>query len=86
MEPHSILVLHSMNSCGMAAHNAFVGFLRQRYDLRPLRGGQFTASLVPLLPDLMGEPGTHQQPQAWPLRYQKQVFRTDLFLVVGPKR
>ena len=41
--------------------------------------------VVPLLPDIMERPGTHQNPMAWMLRYRKQHFRTTIHEVVRRK-
>ncbi len=41
----------------------------------------FESWLVPLLPDIMEEPITHQNPLAWLLRYRRQDFATWLFVI-----
>lgn len=82
MPPGALVVLHSCYG-GLAQQKALVERLQQSYRLQPLPEGTFSARLIPLLPDIMQEPGTHQNPLAWGLRYQPQYFRTLLFLVKG---
>ncbi|MFP4379128.1 MAG: ArnT family glycosyltransferase [Candidatus Sumerlaeia bacterium] len=84
MPTGSILALHSAYG-GFENLNFVEQLLASRYSLRPLPDAVFRATLVPLLPDIMQEPGTHQNPMAWFFRYQPQRFETRLYLV-GPKR
>jgi hypothetical protein len=78
----SILALHSAYG-GPEKQRYLFGMLAQRYVLTPIPNGVFESWLVPLLPDIMEDPGTHQNPLAWMLRYRKQSFRTDLYRVEG---
>ena len=84
MAPGSVVAIHSAYG-GPSAQSALLRLLGERYDLRPLGRGSFQASIVPLLPDIMEEPLTHQNPLAWLLRYQRQQFSTLLFVVAGDK-
>jgi len=80
MEPGSILALHT--AYGGAARQGFLlQLLQKRYRIQPLKSGYFESSLVPLLPDIMQEPWSHQNPLAWGLRYQRQNFATRLYRV-----
>ena len=84
MAPGSVVAIHSAYG-GPSTQSALLRLLGERYDLRPLGRGFFHASIVPLLPDIMEEPLTHQNPLAWLLRYQRQQFSTFLFVVAGDK-
>jgi 4-amino-4-deoxy-L-arabinose transferase-like glycosyltransferase len=80
MEPGSVVALHS--AYGGPAGMAFLeALLSRRYKLKPVPGGYFESRIVPLFPDIMQEPGTHQNPLAWGLRYQPQEFQTRLYVV-----
>jgi hypothetical protein len=80
MEPGSVVALHSAYG-GPSGLSFIEALLAKRYHLKPVRGGVFESSIVPLLPDIMQEGGTHQNPLAWALRYQTQRFQTRLYLV-----
>ncbi|MCX8036988.1 MAG: hypothetical protein N3D11_08060 [Candidatus Sumerlaeia bacterium] len=58
-----------------------IELLRQRYDVS--EAAWFESSLVPLLPDIMENPDTHQNPAAWFYRYTPQRFRTVIFRIEG---
>jgi hypothetical protein len=76
----SILALHS--SYGGFENVEFVRMvLARRYRLFSLQDGVFRSQLTPLLPDIMRDPISHQNPMAWFLRYQTQHFETSLYLV-----
>ena len=80
MEPGSVVALHS--AYGGRAGVAFLEtILSRRYKLKPVPGGYFESRIVPLFPDIMQEPGTHQNPLAWGLRYQPQEFQTRLYVI-----
>jgi hypothetical protein len=80
MESGSVVVLHS--AYGGRAGVAFLEtILSRRYKLKPVPGGYFESRIVPLFPDIMQEPGTHQNPLAWGLRYQPQEFQTRLYVI-----
>jgi hypothetical protein len=80
MESGSVVALHS--AYGGPASMAFLeALLSRRYKLRAMPDGYFESRIVPLFPDIMQEPGTHQNPLAWTLRYQPQRFQTRLYLV-----
>jgi len=83
MPPGSLVVLHSAYSGGLEGQSHFVRLLREDfgYDLKLMDKAVFTSSLVPLLPDIMEEPLTHQNPLAWLLRYRRQEFRTEVYVV-----
>ena len=80
MESGSVVALHS--AYGGRDGVAFLEtLLSRRYKLKPVPGGYFESRLVPLFPDIMAEPGTHQNPLAWGLRYQPQEFQTRLYVI-----
>jgi hypothetical protein len=83
MPAGSIVVIHSAYAGGLMGQEMMARGLRERfgYGLEPLPGGVFESWLVPLLPDIMEEPLTHQNPLAWLLRYKTQQFRTEVFRV-----
>ena len=83
MAPGSVVALHSAYAGGLQGLAAQARFLQEKYNynLEPVAGGVFESSIVPLLPDIMEVPGTHQNPLAWFFRYQPQHFQTRLFLV-----
>jgi len=58
--------------------------LRSRYDFD--EAAWFESRLVPLLPDIMENPDTHQNPVAWFYRYQPQRFRTVILRIKGPRK
>ena len=53
--------------------------LQQKYQPKLLMS--FEARIVPLLPDVMQEPMTHQNPLAITFRYTPQDFRTDIYQI-----
>lgn len=65
--------------------------LRQ-YRLEPLQAADepdanpFHASLLPLLPDIMEQPMTAQNPLAWNFRYSFQRFTTTVYVVRGVRQ
>lgn len=79
---NSMLVLHSGYG-GMSAYIETLNYLLQAYEIKKI--ASFEASLVPLLPDIMEEPGTHQNPAAWVFRYIPQHFETSVFAVISKK-
>lgn len=82
MEPDSIIVVSSRNALGMQSYSGFLRFLQQRYELTPMPNAIFNRSIVPLLPDIMAEAGSEQNPIAWAAyRYQPQIFQTRLLRV-----
>ncbi len=96
MEPGSIVVVDSRNILGWDAYAApadpaqgfrrywnFIQFLQTRYRLRLLKDAEFTHGTVPLLPDILGA-GGEQSEAAWLMRYQKQMFKTCVFVVEEP--
>jgi len=57
--------------------------VKKRYECR--EEAWFEARLVPLLPDIMENPDTHQNPAAWFYRYYPQRFRTVVLRIEGPR-
>ena len=57
--------------------------LRRRCDFEEV--AWFEATIIPLLPDVMENPDTHQNPAAWFYRYQRQRFRTVILRINGPR-
>jgi hypothetical protein len=80
MLPGSIVVVHSAYG-GLIMYNRMLAFLRQSYNLKELTSGPFYSAIVPLYPDIMEEPGTHQSPVAWGFRYYPQRFKTQVFQI-----
>lgn len=83
MPSGSVVVLSSAYAGGLQGLQMQIQVLREKYgyDLQPLPNALFESTLVPLLPDIMEEPGTHQNPLAWLLRYVPQHFQTEVFVV-----
>lgn len=57
--------------------------IRSQYDCQEM--AWFSARLIPLLPDIMENPDTHQNPVAWFYRYYPQQFRTVVLRIEGPR-
>jgi len=74
----SILVLHTAYG-GSAGMDKIHRYLVRNYRLIML--AEFEASILPLLPDIMGEPISHQNPLAWVFRYQPQTTITSIYQV-----
>ncbi len=74
----AVLCLHSAYG-GTSAMRFHLSNLAQDYELQQL--GQFNARIIPLLPDVMQEPLSHQNPMAWVFRYQPQSMTTFIFKV-----
>ncbi|HPB30277.1 MAG TPA: glycosyltransferase family 39 protein, partial [Candidatus Sumerlaeota bacterium] len=74
----SVLCLHS-------AHGGAAAFARTSRWLQESQGAKsvltFDSFLVPLLPDIMQEPMSHQNPLALTFRYTPQKFRTEIFRI-----
>ena len=79
----SYVVLHSAYG-GMTSYQGAVRALESIYDVRIEE--VFGAWIIPLLPDIMEEPGTHQNPAAWFFRYRRQEFETVILQIRGPKK
>ena len=78
LPPGAILCLHSAYG-GLGFFQQLLSHLQRHYNLTELK--RFHASIVPLLPDVMEEPVSHQNPLAWFLRYQKQRFYTVIYQI-----
>lgn len=72
----SILVIHSVYG-GMTAYLELLKYLPMIYEIKPL--AKFNTWIIPLFPDVMEEPTTHQNPMAWVFRYIPQNFETTVF-------
>jgi len=57
--------------------------VQKRYDCR--EEAWFESRIVPLLPDIMENPDTHQNPVAWFYRCYPQRFRTVVLRIEGPR-
>ncbi|MFH0795237.1 MAG: hypothetical protein V2A74_14530, partial [bacterium] len=82
LPPGSYVVLHSAYG-GMASYKAALQALESIYDVRIEE--VFGAWIIPLLPDIMEDPWTHQNPAAWFFRYRVQEFETVICQIRGPK-
>lgn len=76
MEPGDIVVLSDLYGA-----DYYLGYLLEYYVLSQVSDEPFTASVLPLLPDVMSTPGTNQNPSWWLHRYDWQVARTQVFRV-----
>jgi len=76
--PGAILCLHSAYG-GMHVFQQLLPHLQRHYNLTELK--RCYAYIVPLLPDVMEEPVSHQNPLAWFFRYQKQRFYTVIYQI-----
>jgi hypothetical protein len=74
----SVVCLSSAYGGSLAISQHSILF-RQRYQPRLLMS--FQAGIVPLLPDVMQEPWTHQNPLAITFRYTPQQFRTEIYQI-----
>lgn len=74
----SILCLHSAYG-GMDVFQHVLRYVHEQYHLTELKRSY--TSIVPLLPDVMQEPVSHQNPLAWFFRYQKQRFYTVIYQI-----
>lgn len=69
-----------------------LAYLQRWHRLEPLvvegeaDANPFRASLLPLLPDIMEQPGTAQNPLAWNFRYSWQHFSTAVYVVRGVRQ
>lgn len=78
----AIICLHSAYG-GPAVLDAILMSLTYQYKLREVCS--FEASILPLLPDVMAEPLSHQNPLAWALRYQPQTTITTIYQIEAPR-
>jgi hypothetical protein len=76
LQPGDILVMSDLYGRDLQ-----VPALANRYRLEPL--AQFSASVIPVFPDMMSIPGTNQNPAAFLYRYTPQNFSTTVFRVEG---
>ncbi|HOE95920.1 MAG TPA: glycosyltransferase family 39 protein [Candidatus Sumerlaeota bacterium] len=80
-----LLVLSSAYGGGIAPYRSLIENLQQQGMARVRR--RFPHRLIPFLPDIMAEPGTHQNPLALVLRYRMQVFETTVMeITAAPQR
>jgi len=78
IQANSIVCLSSAYG-GMGAFYQDTRWLRERHGARLI--ARFESTLVPLLPDIMQEPFTHQNPLALTFRYTPQHFRTEIYQI-----
>ena len=78
----SYVVLHSSYG-GMYQYLKLQDDLIRNYKVRKIE--EFDDWIVPLFPDVMENPGTHQNPAAWFMRYHEQNFKTSIYFVEHPK-
>ena len=71
--------------CLSSSYGGLQGFTQVRQWLEkeygPERLAYFEASVVPLLPEVMQEPFSHQNPLALTFRYTPQYFRTEVYRI-----
>ncbi len=79
LPPGSILVLHSAYG-GRTNFIDTQNNLANLYRLKVLK--RFESKIIPLLPEIMEEPGTHQNPAAWIFRYRQQKFETVVYEII----
>jgi hypothetical protein len=77
------LILHSSYG-GLNNYFIFKNMLFSQYRVTQLK--EFDDWIIPLFPDIMEEVGTHQSPQAWFFRYQRQNMRTSIFRIEKSKQ
>ncbi len=74
----------------VCVHSAYGGkdamrhFRRRLLPQNPEKIAQFEATIIPLLPDIMEEPISHQNPLAWIFRYHPQHTTTTIYTVENP--
>lgn len=74
------LVLHSAYG-GSSNLGHFVGEIKKSESSSFQHVIEFRSDLVPLLTDIMEEPGTHQNPLAFVFRYNRQSFKTVIYKI-----
>lgn len=79
---NSYLILHSSYG-GLNNYYRTQDQLNRRYEVYKIR--EFSDYIVPLFPDVMEEPMSHQNPSAWFFRYREQNFKTAIFHIIRPK-
>lgn len=82
MPPGSVVVLGNMYG-GDEAMDHIIAQLQFYYHLRDLTG--YSATVFPLLDDIMLWPITNQNPLAWVLRYTPQHFATRVYSAEKPR-
>ena len=78
LPPGSVLCLSSAYG-GARAFTGHRAWLRRKYGVKLL--ASFECGIVPLLPDVMEEPVSHQNPLALTFRYTPQHFRTEIYRI-----
>lgn len=91
LEKGEVVCLHSAYG-GRSPFPTLIPALRLHHQLDILRGQydfeevmRFQARIIPLLPDVMENPDTHQNPAAWFFRYTPQAFETRVLRILGPR-
>lgn len=85
MPPANAWVLVGSHYGGSAAQEAIIARLNSRLVLQEISGGPFFSEVLPLMDDIMAQPGISQTPVAWVLRYVPQRFSTRVFRVAAPR-
>jgi len=78
LRPGDLVCLHSVYPSPAAER-----WMREGWNVEPVFEAQ--SVIVPLLPDIMAQPGTAQNPTAWMWRYTPQAFSTTIWRVKGPR-
>ena len=78
----AIVCIHSLY--GPEATAVVERYLIDHYEVDRVQ--VFEDSIIPLLPDVMASPESHQNPMGWVLRYTPQPFRTSVYRVTQRKR
>lgn len=80
--PGDLLILSSAYAGGQANYLTMRDGLINQMNARPLK--RFNRAALPLITDIMQEPGTAQNPLAMGLRYQPQHYEAMVLEVGGP--
>jgi hypothetical protein len=72
--PGDVVLVHTVYAGGLQAAGRYLSYLQTRCKFTMLQ--TFTASAVPLLPDVMEAPGAHGSPLWWFFRYRRQEWAT----------
>jgi hypothetical protein len=79
LTPGTVICVHSAYG-GPASYQSLVRHLDTRYETEEL--ASFEATIIPLLPDIMEDPISHQNPLAWIFRYRPQLTRTSVIKIL----
>ncbi|MCD6385031.1 hypothetical protein J7M23_04560, partial [Candidatus Sumerlaeota bacterium] len=80
---NAVVCLHTVYG-GSAAMDYLLLSIARQYKFQEI--GRFEASIIPLLPDVMEEPISHQNPLAWVLRYRPQTTATFIYRIISVRK